>query len=247
MATAATPPPMGPPMSEPARILNTYIAPSKTLTDLQRNASWWGPFVLIVLVTLLYAATMDRKVGFEQVARNEIARSPSRSAQFDKLPPDQKEKNIEISAAITKYISYGSPIFALIVWVIMSGVLFAVFRFGADAAVSFKVVWAIVIYGGLPWLIHALLGILSMMAGVDKEAFNINNPVGTNPAYFMDPTGNRFVLGMASAFDIFAFWSIALIGIGFACNSRVKRSTAIGIVAAIFFAYKLITAGFALL
>ena len=245
MATVATPPPMGPPMSEPARILNTFIAPAKTFTDLQRNASWWGPLVLVVLVSLLYAATMDRKVGFEQIARNEIARSASRSAQMDKMAPDQKAQNVAISAAITKYIAYGSVILAFIFWAIMAGILLAVFRFGADAAVSFKVVWAIVIYGGMPWLIHALLGMLSMTAGVDREAFNINNPVGTNPAYFMDPTGNKFVLGMASAFDIFAFWSIALIGIGFACNSRVKRSTAIGIVAALFFVYKLISSGLA--
>jgi len=88
---------------------------------------------------------------------------------------------------------------------------------------------------------------LSMLVGVDKEAFSIRNPVGTNPAYFMDPNGNKFVLGLASAFDVFAFWSIVLIGIGFACNSRVKRSTAIGIVAAMFFVYKLIGAGLALL
>jgi hypothetical protein len=63
----------------------------------------------------------------------------------------------------------------------------------------------------------------------------------------MDPNGNKFVLGLASAFDVFAFWSIVLIGIGFACNSRIKRSTAIGILAAMFFVYKLIGAGLALL
>jgi hypothetical protein len=59
----------------------------------------------------------------------------------------------------------------------------------------------------------------------------------------MDPHGNKFVLAMASAFDVFAFWSIALIAIGFACNSRVKRSTAI--VAGMFFVYKLMGAGLA--
>jgi hypothetical protein len=119
----------------------------------------------------------------------------------------------------------------------------AALNFGAGASVSFKVALAIAMYGGLPWVIHALLAVLSMFAGVDKEAFNIQNPVGTNPAYFLDPTGNKFVLGIASAFDVFAFWSIVLLGIGFACNSKVKRSTAIAIVAGMFFAYKLIGAG----
>jgi len=245
MATIITPPPAEAPMSEPARILNTFIAPAKTFSDLQRNASWWGPFALIMLVTVLYAAVMDRRVGFEQISRNEIARS-SRAEQFDKLPADQKAQQIAISATITKYISYGIWVFALIGSLIMAVVLWGTFKL-ADADVSFKVALAIVFYGGLPWLIHALLGILSMLVGVDKEAFSVRNPVGTNPAYFMDPNGNKFVLGMASAFDIFAFWSIALIGIGFACNSKVKRSTAISIAAALFFVYKLIGAAWALL
>ena len=243
MTTVVTPQPMDAPMSEPARILNTFIAPAKTFSDLQRNASWWGPYLLVVVVTLLFAFVMGRQVGFDQISRNEIARSPKRSEQIEKLPADQRAQNLAISAAFTKYISYFIWVFALIGSLITAAALMAAFNFGAGASVSFKTALAIAMYGGLPWLIHALLGILSMMAGVDKEAFNINNPVGTNPAYFMDPTGNKFVLGMASAFDIFAFWSIALIGIGFACNSRVKRSTAIIIVAAVFFVYKLIRAG----
>lgn len=234
-------------MSEPARILNTFIAPSKTFTDLQCNASWWGPYLLVVLVTILFAFAMDRQVGFDQISRNEIARSPKRSEQLDKLPADQKAKNIEISAVITKYISYGVPIIALIASLITAGSLMAAFNVGAGASVSFKTALAIAMYGGLPWVIHALLGILSMLAGVDKEAFNLNNPVGTNPAFFMDPAGSRPLQALISSFDVFAIWSIVLLGIGFACNSRVKRGTAIGIVAGVFLLYKLIGAGFALL
>jgi hypothetical protein len=44
---------------------------------------------------------------------------------------------------------------------------------------------------------------------------------------------------MASALDVFVIWSIVLMGIGFACNSKVKRSTAILIVAAWYVLYKL--------
>ena len=229
-------------MSEPARILNTFLAPAKTFSDLQRNGSWWGPFVVFALVTVLFVAVMDRQVGFDQISRNEIARS-SRAEQFDKLPADQKAKQMEISASITKYISYATPVFVLLFTLIIAATLMGAFNFGAGASVSFKAAFAIAMYGGLPWVIHALLGVLSMLAGVDKEAFSIRNPVGTNPAYFMDPAGNKFLLGLASAFDVFAFWSIVLLGIGFACNSKVKRSTAIAIVAGMFFVYKLIGAG----
>ena len=48
---------------------------------------------------------------------------------------------------------------------------------------------------------------------------------------------------MASALDVFIIWNIVLMGIGFACNSKVKRSTAIAIVAGLYLFYKLISSG----
>ena len=157
MATLAPPSPSPFPsdssaagLSEPARILNAFIAPSKTFTDLQRNASWWGPFLLTVLVTFLFVGVMDRQIGFDQVSRNEIARSPKRAEQMDKLPADQKAQQYALSATITKYISYGSPLFVLLGWLIISAVLMAAFNFGAGASVPFKVAFAIAAYSGLP-------------------------------------------------------------------------------------------------
>jgi hypothetical protein len=67
----------------------------------------------------------------------------------------------------------------------------------------------------------------------------VNNPVATNPAYFMDPAGNKFLYGMASALDVIALWTIVLLGIGFSSNSKVKRSTAIILVAAWYLFWKL--------
>lgn len=225
-------------LSEPARIINTFIAPSKTFNDLKRSAAWWGPFILSTVVTLVFIFVMDRQIGFEQITRNAIAQS-SRAEQFEKLPADQKERQIAISTKVTKYISYASPVFALIAYVVIAGVLLGVFNLGAGASVPFKTAWAIAWYGMLPFVVHALLACVSMM-GVDKEAFNPRNPVGTNPAYYMDPAGNKFLNGMASALDVFAIWSIVLIGIGFACNSKVKRSTAITVVAVAYLVYKVV-------
>ena len=84
------------PLSEPARILNTFIAPSKTFSDLSRNASWWGPYLLLALATFFFIMAMDRQIGFEQISKNEIAKS-SRAEQFDKLPADQKAQQMHMT------------------------------------------------------------------------------------------------------------------------------------------------------
>jgi hypothetical protein len=61
----------------------------------------------------------------------------------------------------------------------------------------------------------------------------------------MDRAGNKFLYGMASSLDILVIWTIVLMGIGFACNSKVKRGTAIGIVAGWYLLWKLVTSALA--
>ncbi len=59
-AVLQTPPPPPAPAPEPAglsegaRLIDTFIAPTKTFTDLRRNASWWAPFALMAIVSVLF-------------------------------------------------------------------------------------------------------------------------------------------------------------------------------------------------
>ncbi|HEY7616641.1 MAG TPA: YIP1 family protein [Terriglobales bacterium] len=245
-ATIAQPPAPEVPLSETQRLLNVFVAPSKTFTDLRRNASWWVPWLLTSVLSVLYVFVVDRQIGFEQVTKTEIARSP-RADQFDKLPADQQARQIQLSTTITRYISYCSPIFGLVGLLLVAVVLMVTFNVGAGGGVPFKTSMAISAYGGLPNIIGVLLGIISLFAGVDPQGFNIRYPAATNPAYFMSPTDHRFLYGMASALDIFVIWSIVLMGIGFACNSKVKRPSAIAIVAGWYLVYKLVGTGLGML
>jgi hypothetical protein len=244
MAAAPVPPatpvptPESAPLSEGARILNTFIAPSKTFTDLRRNASWWGPWLLISIFSMIFIYAMGRQISFDQISRNQVAHS-SRAEQFEKLPADQQANQIQLSSTIIRYFAYGSPVLILFYFLVSTVVLWATFKIGAGAETSFGQAYAIVMYAALP-------GIVGQFSGVDPEGFDINNPVGVNLAYYMDvATTGKFLHGMASALDLINLWTIVLLGIGFASTSKVKRSTAIGIVAVWYLVYKLTTAGLA--
>jgi hypothetical protein len=242
---ASTNPIPEPALSEGARIVNTFIAPSKTFTDLRRSASWWAPWILISIFSIAFIYTVGKQIGFEQVSRNAVAHS-SRADQFDKLPADQQAKQLEFSTKILKFFTYFSPVMILFYFLIETAVLWVTFKVGVGGETSFKAAYAIVMYAALPGIVGAILGIIALFAGVNPEGFDINNPVGTNLAYYLDPeTTGKFVRGMASSLDIINIWTIVLIGIGFACTSKVKRSTAITIVAVWYLVYKLATSGLA--
>lgn len=250
MATAPIPPvtaaptPVAP-MSEAARIVNTFIAPSKTFTDLRRSAAWWGPWILISVFSLVFIFSVGKQVTFEQASKNEVERS-SRAEQFDKLPPDRQEKQLQISAKIFAIFGYASPAMILFYFMIGTVALWATFKVGAGAETSFGQAYAIMMYGSLPGIVGAILGIATLFAGVNPESFDIKNPVGTNLAYYLDPeTTGKFVHSLASALDVISIWSVILIGIGYASTSKVKRSTAIAIVAGWFILFKLVAAALA--
>ena len=252
MAAAPVPPLSSAPTPEPAslsqgaRIINTFIAPSKTFTDLRRSAEWWAPWILISIFSLVFMYAIGKQIGFEQVNRNSIAHSPKQAEQFDKLPPDQQAARVRIAAKFIAVFAYGSPAFLLLYCLIGSVVVWLVFKLGAAAETTFSQAYAIMMYAWLPGIIGAILGTISLFAGVNAEGFDINNPVGTNLAYYLDPeTTGVFVRSMASALDVFTIWSLILVSIGFASTSKVKRSTAITIVVASYLVYKLLGAGLA--
>ena len=247
MSSAAAPLPDDAPLSEPSRIVNIFISPTKTFTDLRRNSSWWAPWILISVVALLFVYMVQVKIGFDQIVRNEFTNNARSEAQLNRLPANQRAERLQGITKFTQVVAYASPLTGLIAFVIIAAVLMASFNFGAGASIPLKTSLAVVTYGNLPTVIYSLLGVLSLAVGINPEGFNIKNPVATNPAYFLDPTGNRFVYGMASALDLFVLWTLILMALGYSSVSKLRRSTTIAVIIGWYLLWKLASSGLAVL
>jgi Yip1 domain len=218
------------PLSEGQRLIYTLSAPSRTFTDLRRNASWWAPFLIIAVVSTIFIYVVDQKVGFRKVVENQIQLQPKQADRIDRLPADQRQKVMQQQAAIAKIISYTVPVIALILYAIFAGVLFATLKFGASAELKYKALFALIVYTRLPMLLTTLLAMLSLVAGVSGDAFNIENPVATNAGYFIGTDGSPVLRALLSPFDVFTIWTLVLTAIGITCISNVKRGTAFAVV-----------------
>jgi Yip1-like protein len=217
-------------LSEGARITNTFIAPSKTFTDLRRSAAWWGPFLLMVIASVGFVYVAGQKVGFRKAMENQMQSQPKAQARLENLPPDQREQQMEQGAKVTKIIAYAFPVIQLLILLFIAAVMFATFKFAAGADVTFKISLAIVMYASLPGLLKVILAVVSLLAGGNVDSFTFQNPVATNPGYFMNPADSPFLYSLASSLDIFLIWTLILTAIGFTCVSKVKRGTALAIV-----------------
>jgi hypothetical protein len=232
MATSASavPPQEQAPLSEGARLINVFFAPSKTFTDLKRSAAWWAPFLIGAIVSLAFVYVADQKVGFRKIVENQLRAQPKQAEQLERMDPDQREKNMQGRTAVTKWISYGFPVLILLWHALVAGVLLATLKFGFSSDVKFKALFALVIYAALPGLLKALLAMVALLAGVASDGFTFQNPVATNPGYFVDPASNPVLYAFLSSFDVFTIWTLVIGAIGLACLTRIKSGTAFAVV-----------------
>jgi hypothetical protein len=224
-------------LSQIERVTNTFFAPSKTMADIRRSTSWWLPWLLISIFSLGLVMVWDKKIGFDNISQVQISKS-SRADQFEKLPPDQKQKQFDMSVKMTKGFSYGSPIFILLALAVTAAGLMAVVNFGMGGKLSFSTMMAIVAYSWLPGLISAVLSIIVAFLA-DPEGYDIRKPLMSNPGYFIETP--KFLAGMLTTLDVFMIWTIFLMAIGVAQNSKIKTKTAFIGIFGTYVVYKLIT------
>jgi hypothetical protein len=176
-------------LSQSERVVDAFVAPTKTFADILRNTSWWLPFVLLVVVGFVFNVAVDKKVGFDQVAQQQMAKNKMQTERIDSLPPDQKAAVMRTAAKQTRYFSYGSAVFILIFALLTSLLWWLTINFGFGASTTFGQMFAVWMYAALPKVILYAICAGLLFAGVGIDTFDIQNPLGTNPAYYMADAG----------------------------------------------------------
>lgn len=213
-------------LSQMERVVDAYVAPTKTFTDIRRDASWWLPFLLSIIVSLVFASSVDRQIGFEQVAQTNINRSAQAQQRMSALTDAQRQQSIHTIAAFTRAVSYAYPVVGLLFALISAGILMMSFNFGLGAKASYKQYLAVWFYAGLPFLIKFLLAAIAIFAGSSAEQFDINNPVGTNVGWYLTSDSPLWLRTLLSSADIFTIWVVLLLILGCSTIARVKRGSA---------------------
>jgi hypothetical protein len=218
-----------PGLSQVERVVDTFVAPSKTFTDILRSTSWWLPFLLAVVVSIGVTFTIDKQVGFGRVVENVILDSPKQEEQMQSLPADQRAARMTGMSAGYKYVSYATPVIILLISAIGALINWASFNFGLGAKTTFAQMFCVWMYASLPRLLSGLLTIVTLIFGSSAESFNIKNAVGTNPAYFM-PDAAPWLKTALSFFDVIGIWNVVLLVIGTSIVAKVSRGKAAAVV-----------------
>jgi len=217
----------GQPMSQGMRVVNTFVAPSKTFMDILKSANCWLPILLTLIVGVGFSYAVDKKVGFEAVTETRVAQSEMAQERWQQATPVQRAMQVKV----TRIISYAFIVPILIFMLIHVLLLWATFNFVLGAQTTFPQVFAVAMFAGLPKMFIYLLSAGLLFAGVGLDNFDMNNPAGTNVGYFL--SGSSPAVKVAgSFFDIFGIWSLILLAIGMSIISKKKLGSAAMVVIA---------------
>jgi hypothetical protein len=211
------------------RVTNTFIAPTKTFADLRRNQSWWLPFVIVLVFSYLFSGVAVNRIGLPGLAASAIHSNPTQERRYQEASPEQRAQTMTgtrvvmgiVLSSFVLTVPLYCAIFALLLWV--------GFNFILGGSGTFKGMFAVTMFAALPGILRSLLIIGLMFAG-DRENFNINDPVGTNPGFYMGADSSAFLKSALSSVDVFTLWTLALMAIGAAIVSRVKVKTGVAMV-----------------
>jgi hypothetical protein len=216
-------------LSQMERVVDTFVAPSKTFSDILRNTTWWLPFLLAVVVTIGVTFVIDKQVGFERVVENVIHASPKQEDQLSSLTPEQRATKLKGMAVGYRYTSYASPIFILLFSAMGALMLWGSFNFGLGARTTFGQMFCLWMYCSLPRLLSGLLTVVTIYFGGNAESFDLKDPVGTNIGYYL-PDAAPWLKTALGFFDVIGIWTLVLLVIGSAIVAKVSRGKAAAVI-----------------
>jgi len=230
-----------PGISPVGRVFGVFFSPKPTFEDIVRKPSWVLPFVLLTLFSIGVTFAINQRINWRQFMTQQIEKSP-RSAN---MSAEQKEQQIEGGAKFTPIFTWavgvcGPIIFMLVVALVMWGA----YNLLAGANTNFGTSFAITSHAALTGLVSSLLFILILYLK-PYGTVDLENPVATNLGAFLPDDSAKWLVGLLKSIDIFTFWTLILLAIGFAATNpkKLKGSKAFTIAFSVWAVYVVLRVG----
>jgi len=207
------------------RMPGALFNPKPTFQDIVARPTWFAPLALLLVLSIAVFALFSQRVGWRAYLDRQFDKNP-RIAQ---LSPEDRAKALDNAVKFTPPIVYAAAIIGTFLGpAIVAGILLLAFNLIGGTRVEFKTAFSIVAYSWMPFTIHALLSLLLMVLK-SPDSIDLEHLVGSNPGAFLSSDSPKWLLTLATSFDIFTFWAIALQGIGFSAANPKKISFGKGV------------------
>ena len=203
------------------RIIGVLIAPNETFASIVRQPDWVVPLVIILVISLIAGIVFAQRVDFASGMREAMEQNKN-------LQPDQIDRMVRISSGVAKVFAYCSPVLSAIILLIVAGALLLVFRlFGGEG--DFRQAFSVTVYAWMPGIIKSII-ITAIIAVRTVSLNDLAILVRSNLAFLVTMKEHPMLFTLLSSLDVFTFWLLALLVIGFSYVSKFSKSKSAAIV-----------------
>jgi hypothetical protein len=222
---ATAPPPPAAPGPKPngfQRIIGVLISPDETFASIARQPDFLAPLLVILILAAIGGFIFAQRVDFTAPAREAME-------QRGNMSEAQMESALKITATISKVISYGSPLFSVIVLLIVAGVFLLAFRMMGGEG-TFKQAFSVTLYGWMPLTILNIIVLVIIASKTGITALDLPTLVMSNPAFLVTMKEHPFLFTLLASIDLFTIWTLVLFIFGFSYVAKFSKSKSAAIV-----------------
>jgi len=241
--TVAPAPEAQPSLSATGRVFGVFFSPKPTFEDIVRKPSWAAPVILLTLLSVVVCIALNQRMNWQDYIAQQVEKSP-RAAQ---MSAEQKAQQASVGAKYAPVVTYVFGVPAPFVFIlILSLVMWGAYSLLGGISTNFSTSLSIVAHSSLVSGVSSILFLLILYLK-PAGTFDLENPVAANAAAFLPEDSEKWLVTLCKQFDIFTFWILILIGIGFAAiNSRkMKAGKGISIAFGLWLAYVVVRTGIA--
>jgi hypothetical protein len=223
------------------RVVGVFFSPKATFEDIVRKPSWVVPVILLTAFSLTVCFGINQRINWRTYISQQIEKSPSTA----NMSAEQKEQRIEGGAKISPPFTYAVGLLAPILSMLLVAlVLWGAYNLLGGAGTNFGTSMGITSHVFLTGLVSSVLYLLVLYLK-PYGTVDLDNPIATNLGAFLPDDTSKWLMALAKSIDIFSFWNLILLAIGFGATNprKLKGGKAFTIVLSVWATYVVLKVG----
>jgi hypothetical protein len=206
-------------------MFGVFFSPGEIFGELARHPTWVAPVLLYTLLSLAVTYSFTERVGWERYLQRQMERNPRFAQQLEQVPAEQRAALLQQQAAISKWIGYGiGTISYAVIIVLVAGVMLLAMNVLGSTALSYKTALAITAHAYMPWALAGLGG-LAVIYLKDPSDVDIQDLLASHLGALLPEGASPALRALAGSLDLFTFWTLFLLAVGFAAAAPKKLTT----------------------
>jgi len=174
--------------------------------------------LLTTILSIAVSISINQRMNWREFMSQQIEKSP-RAAQ---LSAEQKQQQIEGGAKFTPIVTYAIGVCGPILGTLIIGlIMWGAYSLLGGISTNFGTAFGITAHAFLTGIVSSPLLILTLYLKPFGTA-DLENPLATNFAALLSEDAAKWLVALCKSFDLFTFWTLMLLAIGFAAVNPKK-------------------------